>query len=428
MNKQEARVALFKNANFKWLLGGGLISMLGDQFTLIALPWLVLKLTGDPLALGLVLAAMSVPRAIFMLVGGALVDRYSPKSVLMLTKYANTVLLALLAVLVLSHSLTLPVLYALAIAIGLASAFSYPAGSSITPQVLPPDYLVPANGILMGLRQIVVLLGPLLAGLLIVLFGQTDSPGGLSDATGLGIAFALDAFSYAISAWTLAHVKPLSGAHTKAAPGKVFAAIAEALRYFWNDRVLRSVCLYFAAVSFFVGGPIQVGLPVLADTQLPSGAAGFGMLLASNGIGSVLGMLLAGMKPKWRLGTLGLSILAVDATAGLLLLPLGGITAVWQGALLFLPVGLLSGFLNVAVYTWMQKRLPAAMLGRGMSVFMFIFTGLSPIAAAAAGALLQYLTPAQLFFGAGLCLISLALLALLLTSLRELRDWEPEAV
>lgn len=426
MTTQDDRAALFKNANFKWLLGGSIISHLGDQFTLIALPWLVLKLTGDTLTLGLVLAAMSVPRAIFMLVGGALVDRYSPKSVLMLTKYANTVLLALLAVLVLSHSLTLPVLYALAIAIGLASAFSYPAGSSITPLVLPPDYLAPANGILMGLRQIVVLLGPLLAGLLIVLFGQTDSPSGLSDATGLGIAFALDAFSYALSAWTLAHVKPLAGTGTKAVSDKVFAAIAEALRYFWNDRVLPSVCLYFAAVSFFVGGPMQVGLPVLADTQLPSGAAGFGMLLASHGIGSVLGMVFAGMKPKWRLGTLGLSILAVDATAGLLLLPLGGITAVWQGALLFLPVGLLSGFLNVAVYTWMQKRLPPAMLGRGMSVFMFIFTGLSPIAAAAAGALLQYLTPAQLFFGAGICLISLALLALLLTSIRELRDWEPE--
>ncbi|UUZ55217.1 hypothetical protein LP419_05190 [Massilia sp. H-1] len=81
-------------------MGGGLISALGDQFTLIALPWLVLTTTGDALTLGLVIALMSVPRALFILVGGALVDRYSPKSVLMLSKFANALLLAILTVLV----------------------------------------------------------------------------------------------------------------------------------------------------------------------------------------------------------------------------------------------------------------------------------------------------------------------------------------
>jgi MFS family permease len=57
--------------NFKWLLRGGVISMLGDQLTMVALPWLVLKLTGDTLALGLVIALMSIPRAAFILIGGA---------------------------------------------------------------------------------------------------------------------------------------------------------------------------------------------------------------------------------------------------------------------------------------------------------------------------------------------------------------------
>jgi MFS family permease len=69
---------------------------------MVALPWLVLKLTGDTLALGLVIALMSIPRAVFILIGGALVDRYSPKRVLMLSKYANAVLLALLTLLVLN--------------------------------------------------------------------------------------------------------------------------------------------------------------------------------------------------------------------------------------------------------------------------------------------------------------------------------------
>jgi MFS family permease len=67
--------SVFAIPNFRLLFGGSLISAIGDQFTLVALPWLVLKLTGDPAALGLVLAAMALPRAVFMLIGGAVVDR-----------------------------------------------------------------------------------------------------------------------------------------------------------------------------------------------------------------------------------------------------------------------------------------------------------------------------------------------------------------
>lgn len=104
--KKAVRAALTGDRSFRWLLGGGIISMLGDQFTLIATPWLVLALTGDPVVLGTVLGVMNLPRAVFILVGGAIVDRYSPKSVLMLTKYANALLLGLLAALVLSGGVT----------------------------------------------------------------------------------------------------------------------------------------------------------------------------------------------------------------------------------------------------------------------------------------------------------------------------------
>src|SRR4051812_40920275 len=81
---------LVRDPSFRWMIAGGAISMLGDQFTLLALPWLVLNMTGDPLMLGIVIALASVPRALFILLGGALVDRYSPKRVLMLTKHINT--------------------------------------------------------------------------------------------------------------------------------------------------------------------------------------------------------------------------------------------------------------------------------------------------------------------------------------------------
>ena len=93
---------LTTNANFRWLLRSGILSNLGDQFTLVALPLLVLQLTADPLALGTLLALVGIPRAAFILLGGAIVDRLSPRRVLVASKLASAFLLAVLALLVLN--------------------------------------------------------------------------------------------------------------------------------------------------------------------------------------------------------------------------------------------------------------------------------------------------------------------------------------
>src|SRR5215213_3699159 len=86
--------------NFRLLWIGEGISLLGDQFYMIALPWLVLQLTGSALALGTVMALASIPRALFMLIGGALVDRFSPRNVMFLSNLVRMILVALLAILV----------------------------------------------------------------------------------------------------------------------------------------------------------------------------------------------------------------------------------------------------------------------------------------------------------------------------------------
>src|SRR5690349_11628317 len=88
--------------NFRLLWIGEGISLLGDQFYMIALPWLVLQLTDSPFALGTVMALAGIPRALFMLIGGAFVDRFSPRTVMMISNFARLVLVALLSVLVLT--------------------------------------------------------------------------------------------------------------------------------------------------------------------------------------------------------------------------------------------------------------------------------------------------------------------------------------
>jgi len=417
---------LLKDANFRWLMGGAVLSGLGDQFTMIALPWLVLKMTGDPLALGLVIAIMGVPRAVFMLLGGALVDRYSPKSVLMVTKFANALVIGTLAVLVLGAPalLTPPLLYALALALGLAQAFAFPAGMSILPTLVAREHLQAANGIMMGLRQLLMLAGPLLGALLMVVGGDdihaaSRQGQGAGNANGIGYAFAYDCASFLVSAWTLAKVRVLAGAQAAPAPGQgVLHAVAEGMRTLWQNMAVRTCFIYWSLAAIVVGGTMQVALPLLASRNL-DGAASLGILMGAHGVGTLAGMALS--RTKLRAITFGATILAIDALVGILMSPLGAITAAWQGMVLLAVIGVLGGYMQIAVFTWIQQSVPPHMLGRAMSIFMSIFMGVAPLSAMLIGALLQWISLQQLFAGGGALLLALATFAWIATPMRHIQ-------
>lgn len=412
------RAALMRDINFRWLLAGGAISMLGDQLSVMALPWLVLKLTGDTFATGAVIAIVGVPRAIFILLGGAFVDRYSPKKVLMLTKYVNAVLLGVLSLLMLSSHLTLSIVYALALGIGLASAFSIPSGTALLPQVIAPGQLQLANSLQMGMRQLTFFVGPLLAGLLISQSGN-DATQSISDARGLGLAFGLDCMSFIVSAWTLSKV-PLSHAATLEIE-PILGAVGAGLVMVWRDREMRSCFGYWAIVTFFTGGTVQVAIPVLASTQW-GGAASFGLLAGALGAGTLIGIVATGLIGNRRVGNLGSTVLLIDGIVGAVSIPMGYISAVWQGVILLMLIGALTGFIQVAVFTWLQRRVPPTMLGRTMSIFMFIFMGLAPLSALSTGWLMRYVSIAQLFAGAGWFLLGAASIAFFLTPMRHMTD------
>lgn len=434
--------ALKQDRNFQWLLRGGVISALGDQLTMIALPWLVLKLTGDSLALGLVIALMSIPRAIFILIGGAVVDRYSPKRVLMLTKYINAVLLALLTLLVLNIAATptvalsddlsltvaitpplaLHLIYALALGLGLAQAFAMPSGMSILPLTIPAEHLQAANGMMMGIRQSTMLIGPLLAAALLALAG--DGNGAVSNARGLALAFGFDCLSYLISAWTLAKVTLLRDQAAPAQAQSVLRSVGAGLRMVWDDVPMRLCFIYWGTVSLFIGGAMQVAMPVLASHL--QGASALGLIMGAHGAGTLLGMgASAKLGARLRFASFGAMILSVDAIAGLLLAPLGLVHAVWQAALLMLTLGLLTGYMQIKVFTWIQQRVPQQMMGRAMSIFMFIFMGLAPVSAAATGWLLTQITLSQLFLGGGIILVLFAAGAYLFTPMRGIASTTP---
>ena len=411
--------SLFANRDFRLLFIGSSISAFGDQFTLLALPWLVLKLTGDPQQLGFVTAVTALPLAVFMLIGGAVVDRMSPRKVLLNSRACNAALIFILAGLVLTNSVQMWEIYLLAAGIGLSTAFSYPAGSSLLPQLIEPDQLQKANAAFMGMRQFAMMAGPTAAGFVIALGSRGSvAAQNLADARGMGLAFSIDAVSFLASLASLVMVRVHTDYHPPKREGGVLGDVAKGISFAWSDMQLRAFILYMGAVSVFVAGPLMVGLPVLADTRMDMGAESLGFLRTANGLGILFGSALSVVVLRAIGGRVGLAVLCVDTIAGLGVATLNIIHSTWTGAALLFCVGSLAGMVQIALFSWMQRRVPQAYMGRVMSLMLFTFMGLGPLSAAGAGILLKTIGLSNLFIACGLTLTTAALLCLTRPTLR----------
>lgn len=416
----------FANRNFGLLFGGNCISAFGDQFTLVALPWLVLKLTGSPAALGIVLAVMAFPCAIFMLIGGALVDQLSPKLVLLRARAANMICIAILAMLVLTGVTQMWMIYLLALSIGFSTAFAYPASSAILPDLVEPQQLREANAWLLSMRQLCMVAGPLLAGTLIALGTHEVSTNHLPDAQGMSLAFSVDAVSYLVSLVSLWMIRIHNDSDLLKVRMGVLGSVMGGIRSVWADLPLRALVLYVAFVSVFVGGPILVGLPVLADTRLNWGAASLGILMTANGLGMIVGTLLSDFGARLMRGQLGIMVLSFDCLNGLALASLGRIHTTTSAALLLADIGIFGGIVQIATLTWIQQRVSREMMGRTMSILLFIYMGLAPISAVIAGAFLKVISVTVLFGAAGLVLTATALACFSSRLLRGIIDLNDE--
>jgi MFS family permease len=381
--------------NFRLLWIGQGTSLLGDQFALIALPWLVLQLTGDPLALGIVMALTGAPRAIFMLVGGAAADRFSQRGVMLVTDLVRLALTALLTVMVLTGYTQMWVLYAFALAIGTASGFFIPASNAILPTLVKSQELAAGNSIFQGTAQLSQFIGPSLAGGVIAWFAHRLGASVASSSPGLqGIALALgiDALTFAVSVvtlWLMTSNKPGQAAGA-AAGEKMGEAIRAGVKYLLNDPFLRLTFILMAAANFLFSGPLLVGVPVLANTRFPEGAMAFGMIMSAYAAGNLVGILAAGALPKPDAAKMRLFIVGLFAAFGLVLASFGWLHNTWLAAGLMLLAGMGNGYLAITLITALQRRTPVAMLGRLMSLVMVASYGLLPLSQALAGALSKW--------------------------------------
>ena len=390
--------SVLRNRNFRLLWIGEGISLLGDQFYMIALPWLVLTLTGNALAVGTVFAMAGIPRALFMLVGGALTDRFTPRKLMISSNLARMLLTGLLAALVLTNLIQLWMLYAFALIFGLADAFFFPAQTSIVPKLLNGEQLQAGNAVIQGTAQLSLFVGPLLAGMAI---SGLDG-GATHSASGIALAFALDSLSFLASITMLGMMRiENANARTKTAESGVFASIREGLLYVWHDATLKIVFPIVMGLNILINGPFAVGIPVVARTRFPEGATAFGLIMSVFGGGALLGTALAGVLPrpsKKRLGTVSLSILSM---MGIGLAMIGFAASMYIAATAALFMGTANGYANIMMITWLQQKVAPELTGRIMSLVMFAAIGLNPVSTALAGALIG-LNAAVLLIGAGI--------------------------
>lgn len=408
------------NRNFRLLWIGEGVSVLGDHFYMIALPWLVLQLTGDSLAMGTVLALSAIPRALLMLVGGALTDRFSPRSLMLASNAVRFVLVSILTGLVFANRVEMWMLYTLAVLFGVADAFFYPAQSSMAPQLVKKDQLQVANSLIQGTMMLTMLAGPALAGLLIAALGDGHSES--ADMQGIAAAFGLDALTFLASLITLIFIKTPQNESSEASEN-ILESIRSGMKFVWNDVPLRAFFFVVAAITFFFNGPFNIGIPLLADTRFPEGAVAYGTILSTWGAGSLIGMALAGVLPRPNPKMMGIVLLSLVSGMGIGLTLLGISTSMIFAALVSLTLGTLDGYINIFFVTWVQSRAPKAFIGRLMSLLMFSSIGLLPVSMSLSGAISRVDVSLLLIISGGI----VALLGFLMTLNPTVRAMEPSA-
>jgi len=393
--------------------------MTGSTLTMIAFPWLVLKLTGDSLAMGTVLAVTGIPRAVFMIFSGALTDRFGARPVMIWSTWIRMICLFLLAALVLSQQIDMWMIYIVAFAFGVVDAFAWPASLAILPKVVDAELLPPANALMQGFSQISVMLGPIVAGLLIAAFsaGTGDDR---ADLPGIGLVFLLDGCGFMLSLITLMMIRlrqdiPEDTFNLRA----VFTSVSEGFSVMWNDLPIRLVVIVFSLFALFYRGPYMIGIPVLCNERFDQGALAFGMVSAAFGLGALLGIVAAGSFARPSERWFGI-LLLLD------MLVLGSSFFVYAIApslewVMFAACfgGLLDGYMMVILISWMQARIPTSMLGRVMSVMMFFNSGFAPISFALAGAAIR-ISLDGVFWVTGFTLVTLAIVGLMLPVTRRL--------
>ena len=378
--------------NYRLYFVAQLISVSGTWMQSVAQAWLVLRLTGSGVDLGIVVGLQFLPMLLFGPVGGLVADRLNKRTLLFATQTAGGLLALALGVLVVSHQVELWQVYLLAALLGVANLFDNPARQTFVMEMVGRDDLpnaVSLNTVVMNASRVV---GPAIGGVVITIFG-------------LGMCFFVNAASYGAVILGLSMMRTVD-LHPTEQVARAKGQIRAGFRYVWATPSLRNTLLAVALIGIFAYN-FTVTLALLAKTTFHGGAGTYSLLISCMSIGAVIGGLIAAhrARPTPRLlqvlalifgGLIGAVALAPSlATASVLIVFMGAASI---------------GFVATANATLQLGSAPA-MRGRVMALYAMAFLGTTPIGAPLVGAIAQWTSPrVALLTGAVATLLAASLL------------------
>jgi len=398
-------VRALRSRNYRLFAAGQGISLIGTWMQMVAVGWLVYRLTNSPLVLGLTGFAGQIPVLLLAPLGGVVADQWPLRRLLVITQTLCLVQALLLAGLTLSGTISPAAIIALSAFLGIINALDMPVRQAFVVEMLadPADLgnAIALNSLLVNGARLV---GPALAGVLIAALGE-------------GLCFLLNGISYiAVIAALLAMRVPVRPARGAIRP--IVAELAEGFRYALGFPPIRDV-LGLLAVSSLLGMSYATIMPAFVRDVLHGDSRVYGLLLGTTGLGALVGgTLLAARRGARGLGRTiaagavlfggGLCIVAVFRTISLaaLLLPIVGLGMMLQ---------------IVASNTVLQILVDDDKRGRVMSLYAMAFLGMTPFGSLLVGGLAHSLgTPLALQIGGACCLLAGLVFAGRLPALRPL--------
>lgn len=384
-------VRALRSRNYRLYFGGQGLSLIGTWMQRIAMSWLVYRLTGSTLLLGVVGFASQIPTFILAPFAGVLADRADRRKVIIVTQTLAMLQALALAVLVLTGAVAVWQIIFLGILLGVVNAFDMPARQSFVVEMVENkedlgNAIALNSSIVNGAR----LIGPSIAGVLVAAFGE-------------GICFLVNGLSYLAVILALLAMR-ITRQEVRPQGPRGWRGMREGFFYAFSFAPIRAVLLLLALASL-MGMPYTVLMPVFAKDILHGGPSTLGFLMGATGVGALAG----GLYLASRRTVLGLGRFIPFATGifGLGLVAFSFSQLLWLSLLLLLLIGFGLTAQAASSNTVLQTIVDEDKRGRVMSFYTMAFMGMVPFGSLLAGGLASLIgTPRTVMVGGLVCLLN----------------------
>ena len=384
-----------KNYRYFWM--GQCVSLIGTWTQNIGQSWLVLSLTGSPLLLGLVGTMQFLPITFFSLFAGVLSDKFSKRKILIFTQTVSMILAFILSALVFTHTLRYEYIMLLALCLGFCNTLDMPTRQAYNVEIVGKEDLMNAISLNSATFNLGRIIGPAIGALLMAFFGP-------------GWCFLLNGFSFIAVIYGLLRIDATNYVKKIDSKKGMLKEISDGLRYIKNRPVLLETLILISILGMLAYN-FNVLIPVFTKDVLHMDAGTYGFLLASIGVGSLIGALLISIKSK--VGPSKILMVGSSIAIGIMLILTGLSNLFYLTALCLTINGIFSMFFATTANTTLQINSRDEYRGRVMSVYTLVFAGSAPMGNLFAGFVAEKLGAGAAFIVSGI--FTLVLIILLMT-------------